>query len=62
MKKLVSLMGLVPYDKDEETLIVEAPITRSDVLQECDIIEDVCIAYGYSKIQFRLPTSGTVGT
>ncbi|EGR27777.1 phenylalanyl-tRNA synthetase beta chain, putative [Ichthyophthirius multifiliis] len=40
---------------------VEVPITRSDILQECDIVEDVCIAFGYNNIDCKLPKTPTVG-
>lgn len=42
-------------------LQVRAPITRSDVLHACDIMEDVAIAYGYNNIARTLPKSATVG-
>lgn len=32
-----------------------------DIIQECDIIEDVCIAFGYNNIQLSLPKTPTVG-
>lgn len=46
---------------DENRLKVEVPSYRSDILQECDIVEDVCIAFGYNKIQKVLPSAFTVG-
>jgi len=33
----------------------------SDIIQECDIVEDVCIAFGYNNIQLSLPKTPTVG-
>jgi len=38
---------------DGENIEVIVPITRSDVLHECDIAEDVGIAYGFNNIQPR---------
>jgi phenylalanyl-tRNA synthetase beta chain len=32
------------------TISVEVPIYRSDIMHACDIIEDVCIAYGFGNI------------
>ena len=34
----------------EKELEVNAPITRSDILYQCDIAEDLVIAYGYNRI------------
>jgi phenylalanyl-tRNA synthetase beta chain len=31
------------------------PFYRSDILQECDIAEDVGISYGYNNIEFTVP-------
>lgn len=45
----------------EKQIEVEVPITRGDIIQECDIIEDVCIAFGYNNIQLSLPKTPTVG-
>jgi len=28
------------------------PITRTDILSECDIAEDLCIAKGFNNIDF----------
>lgn len=48
--------------KDQNILIVEAPITRSDLMHECDIIEDLAIAYGYNNLKAEIPeTKGTAG-
>ncbi|ORZ35489.1 hypothetical protein BCR44DRAFT_1434332 [Catenaria anguillulae PL171] len=40
---------------------VAVPITRSDILHACDIMEDVAIAYGFNKIPKTLPAVNTVG-
>eukprot|EP01055_Gregarina_sp_Pseudo9_P000025 Gregarina_sp_Pseudo_9__24@NODE_1016_length_1967_cov_13_816390_g953_i0_p1_GENE_NODE_1016_length_1967_cov_13_816390_g953_i0NODE_1016_length_1967_cov_13_816390_g953_i0_p1_ORF_typecomplete_len638_score184_74tRNA_synthFbeta/PF17759_1/2_7e48B3_4/PF03483_17/1_5e24B5/PF03484_15/6_2B5/PF03484_15/6_8e17PhetRS_B1/PF18262_1/2_7e18PhetRS_B1/PF18262_1/6_9e03_NODE_1016_length_1967_cov_13_816390_g953_i0311944 len=39
---------------DGDTITVECPITRRDVLHPCDIAEDLAIAYGYNKIASRV--------
>lgn len=36
------------------------PPTRSDVLHECDILEDVAIAYGFNRIQKTIPHCYTI--
>lgn len=40
---------------------VQVSPIRSDILHECDIIEDVCIAYGYNNIKPLLPGFQTAG-
>jgi phenylalanyl-tRNA synthetase beta chain len=40
---------------------VLAPFWRGDVLHECDVLEDIAICYGYTKIVPELPPSTTVG-
>lgn len=42
-------------------LQVAVPPTRADVLHECDIIEDLAIAYGYNNIVRTIPKTSTVG-
>jgi len=44
-----------------EVLNVEIPVTRSDILHECDIMEDVAIAYGFNKLVKTIPKTSTVG-
>ncbi len=40
---------------------VSVPPTRADVLHECDIIEDLAIAYGYNNVARTLPKTTTTG-
>lgn len=44
-----------------EMLNVLVPITRPDVLHPCDVAEDLAIAFGYEKLQRRMPPNPTVG-
>ena len=45
-----------------DTLLrVLVPPTRADVLHECDVIEDLAIAYGYNKLVRTLPRTATTG-
>jgi len=47
---------------DDNVINVTIPITRSDVLHQCDIMEDCAIAYGYNNLIKTLPkTEATVG-
>lgn len=42
---------------DPNILNVSVPITRSDILHECDIMEDAAIAYGYNNLIKTKPNS-----
>lgn len=46
---------------DSDSLIVHVFDVRGDVLHECDIIEDIAIAYGFNNFNFRCPPIYTVG-
>jgi len=48
---LLAKMELNSKKLNEKELEVDAPITRSDILHQCDIAEDLAIAYGYNKIE-----------
>jgi phenylalanyl-tRNA synthetase beta chain len=55
-------MGLgATLSRNETEVIVEVPITRSDILHACDVMEDVAIAYGFNKIPKTVPTVSTIG-
>lgn len=45
--------------KNENTVVI--PPTRSDIMHECDISEDIGIAYGYNNIPKILPLTNTIG-
>lgn len=57
--KLLKRMALeATTSKTEEGVIdVKIPITRSDVLHECDIMEDAAIGYGYNNLKKTKPKS-----
>ena len=40
---------------------VEVPISRSDVLHACDVMEDVAIAFGFNNLPKQVPKTVTVG-
>merc|ERR1719440_1655086 len=47
---------------DKNQLNVQVPITRSDIMHECDLIEDLAIAYGYNNLKAETPqTKGNAG-
>lgn len=54
---LLRRMG-VPCDSDKkqkDVLHVDVPITRSDIMHECDLVEDIAIAYGYNNLHLEVP-------
>jgi len=60
--KVLTQMSLAgKLSQDQKKVQVEIPVTRSDVLHACDIMEDVAIAYGYSNIKPTVPNTVTVG-
>ena len=46
---------------DDDKVVVSIPCYRADIMHDCDIYEDAAIAYGYDKIDAKLPPSFTVG-
>ncbi|KAL7271584.1 phenylalanine--tRNA ligase subunit beta [Rhizina undulata] len=61
--KLLAKMSYVakPSATDPDILDVEVPVTRADILHQCDIMEDVAIAYGYNNLPKTFPgKSGTI--
>ena len=53
--KLLKKMSLSAKASDANRLSVEVPITRSDILHECDIMEDAAIGYGFNNLQKTKP-------
>lgn len=43
--------------KDKNVLNVQIPVTRSDIMHECDLIEDLAIAYGYNNLARQIPAN-----
>eukprot|EP00927_Polykrikos_kofoidii_P045593 TRINITY_DN3962_c0_g2_i1.p1 TRINITY_DN3962_c0_g2~~TRINITY_DN3962_c0_g2_i1.p1 ORF type:complete len:633 (+),score=136.39 TRINITY_DN3962_c0_g2_i1:281-1900(+) len=42
-------------NKEPDTLRVEVPVIRSDIMHECDLVEDLAIAYGYNNLKLEVP-------
>lgn len=62
--KLLQRMGLdasPSVQNAQEVLDVEVPCTRPDVMDECDLMEDVAVAYGFDNLPRRFPKTNTVG-
>ncbi|CAK9436401.1 uncharacterized protein LODBEIA_P09590 [Lodderomyces beijingensis] len=58
LSKLLRKMALdASPSADKDILNVKIPITRSDVLHQCDIMEDAAIAYGYDNLKKTKPNS-----
>ncbi|KAJ5157280.1 Phenylalanine--tRNA ligase beta subunit [Penicillium canariense] len=50
-----------PSINNADSIDVEIPPTRADVLHQCDIMEDVAISYGFNNLPRSFPSkSGTV--
>ena len=62
ISKLLSKMALdaKPSRQDKNLIEVSIPPTRADILQRCDVMEDLGIAYGFNKLP-RLSVNKTVG-
>ncbi|ORY14962.1 hypothetical protein BCR34DRAFT_533752 [Clohesyomyces aquaticus] len=52
ISELLERMGytVAPAKPDDKLLDVAVPITRADVLHQCDIMEDLAIAWGFNKL------------
>lgn len=62
--KLLAKMGInaTPSTKDENIVDVFIPPTRADILHQCDLMEDVAIAYGFNKLPRSNPNrTATIG-
>ncbi|CAI4221503.1 unnamed protein product [Auanema sp. JU1783] len=62
MADLLTRMSLTATVVGKESLKVKIPPTRHDILHECDIAEDVGIAYGFNNLVVGLPESNTVAS
>jgi phenylalanyl-tRNA synthetase beta chain len=50
-----------PSKDNVDLLDIDIPVTRADVLHQCDIMEDVAIGYGYDNLKHTFPKgSGTI--
>ena len=51
-----------PPQTNKDLLDIKVPITRSDILHQCDLMEDVAIAHGYNSLpRPNFLRSATVG-
>lgn len=57
---LLTKMGNETEAQGTDGLLVRVPATRPDILHECDIMEDVAIAYGFNNLRKTFPRTNTV--
>ena len=60
MTNLLQKMCLSAVEEGER-LRVTVPITRSDILHACDVVEDVGIAYGFNNLPITPPPTICLG-
>lgn len=48
-----------PSSKDKNIIEVSVPPTRADVLHQCDIMEDVAVAYGFNNLPRTSPNKAS---
>ncbi|KAG0728495.1 Phenylalanine--tRNA ligase beta subunit [Chionoecetes opilio] len=63
MAALLKSMSLSAKPAGPDTLMVEVPPTRYDVLHACDVAEDFAVAYGFDRLRadMHLPATNTIG-
>lgn len=55
IKKYLEMMGY-GYQKGKALV----PAYRADVMHPCDLVEDICIAYGYENLEEEIPEVATI--
>ena len=62
-KEIVRLLNRMMHkaEVDSENIMVHVPDVRQDILHECDILEDIAIAYGYENFAQSVPAFYTIG-
>lgn len=60
LRKMGNHAKPAPSQTVSDRIIVEVPPTRPDILHQCDIMEDVAIAYGFNKLKKTFPATNTV--
>jgi len=62
--EIIQLLEKARYNaiqQDEETVTVQIPCYRMDIMHPIDIVEDAAIAYGLNNIESRWPQMPTIG-
>jgi phenylalanyl-tRNA synthetase beta chain len=62
-EEIISCLKKIRYGAQVEGDIIKVsvPAYRADIMHNCDLIEDIAIAYGFDKIKTTLPTTATTG-
>ncbi|KAJ2159343.1 phenylalanine--tRNA ligase subunit beta [Coemansia sp. RSA 552] len=62
--EIVELLKKMSLDANAQgdEISVKLPLTRPDIMQECDVAEDLAIAFGYNNIPRVQKNAATVGT
>lgn len=62
-EEIISCLKKIRYGAEASgnKIKVSVPAYRSDILHNCDLIEDIAIAYGFDKIKPELPSTSTTG-
>ncbi|KAN0062029.1 phenylalanine--tRNA ligase subunit beta [Thecaphora frezii] len=63
--EMITLLNRMGHDASRsdvkpDELIVDIPPTRPDILHECDLMEDVAVAYGFDNLPKTFPSTNTV--
>jgi phenylalanyl-tRNA synthetase beta chain len=63
LKHVLEKMGYEVYkiDENRDSIEIEAPFYRTDIMHPVDIVEDIAIGYGYNNIEPFLPKTPTIG-
>lgn len=61
MAELLKRMRFGAEPAGTETVRVQVPCYRADIMHDWDLFEDVAIAYGYDRLESRPPKTFTVG-
>lgn len=59
--ELLTKMTLEAEPISDKVLEVGIPVTRPDILHQCDIMEDAGVAYGFNNLKRTFPGSSTIG-
>ncbi|KAM0682709.1 phenylalanine--tRNA ligase subunit beta [Mitosporidium daphniae] len=67
-QKLIELLQRMLYSvkvvesstSQDFTVNVLVPMSRTDILHKCDVIEDIAVAYGFGNFPMTLPSTNTI--
>jgi len=64
VKEIIDCLAKMGYDSaqiDENSIDVDIPAWRADILHEVDLVEDVAVGYGFDKFETDFPKALTFG-